>query len=114
MSDERRDVLHGLEGYTPGPWTEERPKASERHVIGRESGSDRLVLVAACETDTDARLIARAPELVEEVRELREGLREIAKAEGPYSRDPLEHASNCIEHMQRIARALLPDTPEDR
>jgi hypothetical protein len=102
MSDER-DVLHGLEGYTPGPWTEERPKASERHVIGRESGSDRLVLVAACETDADARLIARAPELVEEIRELRNALKALVL-----------WAQVAGSHLDREIRALLPDTPEDR
>ena len=72
MTDtKRKDVLDGLEGYTPGPWVIDRPKPSEVHVLGYEDGGSRLVLVAACETEADARLIARAPELLAENRQLR-------------------------------------------
>ena len=34
-------------------------------------------------------------------------LEEIAKGEGPFSRDPLTHAENIIEAMKEIARAAL-------
>jgi hypothetical protein len=38
-------------------------------------------------------------------------LREIAKGEGAFSRDPLTHAGNCIEYMKRLAvRALAGDS----
>ena len=50
--------------------------------------------------------------LVEENERLREAMREIVKGEGPYSRDPLTHASNVIEAMTKIARAALA-APKD-
>ena len=34
-------------------------------------------------------------------------LREIAKGEGEFSRDPLVHAENCIESMKALARAAI-------
>lgn len=36
-------------------------------------------------------------------------LKKIELGEGAYSRDPLKHASNCIENMQRIARETLKE-----
>ena len=47
--------------------------------------------------------------LVAEVEKLRSGLREIAKGEGRYSREPLEHASNTIEDMKLLAQELLAE-----
>ncbi len=34
-------------------------------------------------------------------------LKEIAKGEGAFSRDPLRHAENCIEHAKAIAKAAI-------
>ena len=42
-------------------------------------------------------------ELRDRIEELEEALRQIAKGEGPFSRDPLTHAANCVENMQKIA-----------
>lgn len=36
-----------------------------------------------------------------------DALREIAKGAGPYSRDPLTHASNTIDAMRAIAKDAL-------
>lgn len=38
---------------------------------------------------------------------LREALKEIVKGEGAFSRDPLTHATNCIDNMKAIARRAL-------
>lgn len=38
---------------------------------------------------------------------LKEALEEIAKGEGPFSRDPLTHASNTIDSMVAIAVTAL-------
>ncbi len=46
-----------------------------------------------------------------EVERLREALDEIAKGEGPYSIDPITHASNCIEAMKAIANKALEVKP---
>ena len=91
MSEETRDVLEGLEGFTPGPWrTVEVPTSiGTCHRIfplawGEEPPThggicaydDRTSLNphAGGEQLANARLIARAPELVEEIRRLREAL----------------------------------------
>lgn len=38
---------------------------------------------------------------------LEAALREIEKGEGPFSRDPLTFATNCIESMKELARTAL-------
>ncbi len=42
--------------------------------------------------------------------ELREGLREIARGEGAFSRDRLTHCHNTVDNMKEIARALVAKT----
>jgi hypothetical protein len=47
--------------------------------------------------------------------DLLKALREIAKGEGRYSRDPLEHASNTIEDMKALAeKAITKATGESQ
>ena len=38
---------------------------------------------------------------------LLEALKEIAKGEGKYNRDPLQHAENTIENMKTIANKAI-------
>ena len=45
--------------------------------------------------------------------QLLEALREIAKGEGRFSRDPLTHASNTIEDMKAIAEAAIRAAEQD-
>ena len=45
--------------------------------------------------------------LREENAEMLEALKEIAKMEGPYSRDPLTHAENVIENLTNIANKAI-------
>ena len=47
-----------------------------------------------------AYLIAATPEMLE-------ALKEIAKMEGAYSRDPLTHAENVIENLTNIANKVI-------
>lgn len=49
----------------------------------------------------------RCAELEAEVARLRGSLQEIAKRDGPFSRDRETHALNCIENMGKIADAAL-------
>ncbi len=42
-----------------------------------------------------------------------EALEQIAEGAGPFSRDPLEHASNCIEAMKATALAALAAAREN-
>lgn len=44
---------------------------------------------------------------------LESSLQEIAKAKGAFSRDPLEHAGNCIDHMVKVANTALAGTWEE-
>ena len=39
--------------------------------------------------------------------DLMEALEDIARGAGPYSRDPLVHASNTIEYMVNVAQAAI-------
>ena len=41
------------------------------------------------------------------IAELLEALKEIAKGTGGFSRDPLEHASNCIDYMKGLAEKAI-------
>lgn len=47
------------------------------------------------------------PAAADTIEALYEALTEIAKGEGPFSRDPLIHAENCIESMKDIAHAAI-------
>ncbi len=40
-------------------------------------------------------------------------LKEIAKGEGEFSRDPITHAINTIENMKRLAKEALEILKED-
>ena len=50
---------------------------------------------------------AEVRRLQEENAELLAALKEIAKMEGPYSRDPLTHAENVIENLTNIANKAI-------
>ncbi len=67
--------------------------------------------VAARRRHPDADFIAHAPADVEALANdnlrLRAALTEIAKGEGAFSRDPLEHAGSCIESMKATAWKAL-------
>jgi len=47
---------------------------------------------------------------IERIEDLENALREIAKAEGPFNRDPHKHAENTIESMVRKAKEALEST----
>jgi hypothetical protein len=44
---------------------------------------------------------------VEQTARMRAALQEITRGAGPFSRDPLKHADNCIEAMKAIATGAL-------
>ena len=46
--------------------------------------------------------------------ELLSALKEIAKMEGPYSRDPLTHAENVIENLTNIANKAIAKAEGER
>jgi hypothetical protein len=90
--------------HTPPPW------------LGIRRGRDNAVLVIGkrhpdCEfdlaigtihdaSDANGDLMVLSPVLLD-------ALREIARGEGAFSRDPLTHATNCIESMKAIAAAAI-------
>lgn len=87
--------------HTPGPW-----KSGGDYVSAPTVG---LYVVAQCysgcdagreEARANAALIAAAPDMLF-------ALREIAKGQGAYSRDPFQHACNTIEDMKEIANAAI-------
>ncbi len=50
--------------------------------------------------EANVRLITAAPDMIA-------ALKEIAKGDGAFDRDPLVHASNCIENMESLAKAAI-------
>lgn len=52
---------------------------------------------------------AQVKRLWDESVKLWKALHEISKGEGPFSRDPLTHASNTIESMKQIAKDAIKD-----
>lgn len=103
--------------HTPGPWTAGRysnyagwaVSAPERGCIAErwyKSAEHVEAIYDDGEMEANARLIAAAPDLLAT-------LEEIAKGEGPFNRDPLEHASNVIEHAQQIAREAIEKATGD-
>jgi len=101
------------EKATPGPWGLDGIDRVISPTL--ESGSDAI---ADCYYLNDDDFIAESREALPHyidrtekaearVRELEEALREIAKGEGPFSRDHLKHAANCIESMKNIAITAL-------
>ena len=75
-----------------------------------------MSICMSCGTTHDCRghnrLVAERDRLREDKRELLAALEEIAEGAGPYSMDPLQHASNTIEAMKELARAALAKAQE--
>ena len=93
--------------HTPEPWTlieDHGPHImGGGHFIGdRYVGGHCIArLIDSTEaTPANARLMIAAPGLLK-------ALEEIAKGEGAFSRDPLTHAENVIEHAKETARAAI-------
>ena len=55
----------------------------------------------------------RIEDLLKENAELLDALKEIAKTEGPYSRDPKQHADNVICNMASIANKAITKAEGD-
>ncbi len=52
-------------------------------------------------------LIAKMKAALKVLPKMKEALQEIAKGEGAFSRDPLQHAENVIEEAKKTAKAAL-------
>ena len=137
MTDtKRKDVLEGLDGYTPGPWEWVGSSIETPH-HGPPSYGEVMEITVECGPycnggmpvlsllNPDRALIARAPELVEEVRVLREAVRELDRgaacltdavvAEPPTDVPVRYMGERVIIHRATFdaLRALLPDTGEE-
>lgn len=116
MGTARRAVL-----LTPSdPMTNPIPEPPETDDARREQQiRDRAYSLASTKMTTlpDADfdwLLSQLSSLRERNEALREALRQIAKAEGPYSLDPFTHAENTIEAMALVAEAALSSSREPR
>jgi hypothetical protein len=86
--------------------TERDAAITERDRLREEIGS----LMAAVENGHFCVNVSEHIEVLglrSERNRLREALKEIQKGDGAFSRDPLTHASNCIDNMKAIARKAL-------
>ena len=129
MSEKRRDVLEGLDGYSPGPWRDDdgrRALVSSdgcKVIFSGWTGGTGSSSVWPRGT-ANSRLAKRAPDLVDEVRALRAalehmvcnciacaGLGELPEAVLAWDVPgaPVPECGVC-----RDARALLPTTRDDQ
>ncbi len=101
---------------TPGPWTAERQDGDSGEIYYALHGKNYDFITNVGDHANnwlhDAAFIAAAnPQavlgLLARVRELEGALTEIAKGEGEYSRDPMEHAINTIDSMKAIATKAI-------
>ena len=112
MSEERKDVLGGLEGFRPGPWRKIRRPVNGNDDYWEVAWSDDGELVADGVYGENVDLIARAPELVEEIRRLRGFVTKLLDA-GTWFHSAIElhtHDGFDGEELEHEARALLPPT----
>ena len=92
--------------HTPGPWKAVQRQywwSIETDTEEITSSPDAERRYGCVEKEENARLMAAAPEMLE-------ALEDIARGAGPYSRDPLTHASNTIEYMVSIAQSAIAKT----
>ena len=102
-----------FEGMTPGPRTPYHTAPAGLHVTINRNGNE-IILAEHFYSEAEAGAFAALPDLLaaldraEAQRDaLAEALRDVAKAEGAYSRDRLTHAENTIASMKAIAEAAL-------
>lgn len=109
--DQPKDQKH-----TPGPWgigddltTIGSNKAPMIRITFGERGAGTVgfVIQNDPEAKANADLFASAPSLLADRDRLLEALRDIAKGEGPYSRDQLTFANNTIEAMVETAQSAI-------
>ncbi len=97
--------------HTPGPWivgytSKDAPGYARFCRIQKDDDSNaRVAQVFAASGDGEER--DATAHLIASVTDLLEALQQIAKGEGRFSRDPLEHASSTIEDMKAIAEAAI-------
>jgi len=65
-ANERLD-LSQFEGHTPGPWDYEIPETGDNIVVDSEGA---FVAQVSCREDSNTRLIAAAPDLLDEIERL--------------------------------------------
>lgn len=105
------DRLHAATGETP---------LSNLVALGCDikDGSGFIIYDEGGHTEEQAEFIAAVvnaypvlrshiAELEAKVRRYEDALNEIKLGEGPYNRDPLTHADNCIQAMKTLAEAAL-------
>jgi hypothetical protein len=63
--------------------------------------------IRAYQKRATAEILAEYDRLTALNAQLLEALKEIAKGEGAFCRDPFEHACNCIDNMKAIAQAAI-------
>jgi hypothetical protein len=109
VSEERSDVLEGLERYQPGPWRKIRRPLNGNDDYWEIAWSDDGELVADGVYGENVDLIARAPELADEIRRLREESGRLRAILSECAKQ-LAVMGGADGHV-RMARALLESTP---
>ena len=88
----------------PGPYFLDEDRAA---ICSRDPKSGEIIKLCMF-TEWGERDQATARAIVSKL-DLLAALREIAKGQGPYSRDPFQHACNTIEDMKELASAAIAE-----
>lgn len=102
--------------HTSGPWDYQFSTTSDCDFVlwsidvdaddeGRTINKGKQIIKGfiTCEPDeweANSRLIKFAPTMLD-------ALKEIAEDKGAFSRDPLEHCTNCVESMKALAQEAI-------
>ena len=96
-----------MKSQAENPKTVSVSKAAEGPKHAALEETLRLIATCDCSRKPCDLCRERIASVVEQNKQLAEALREIAKGEGAYSMDRLEHASNTIDNMKQLAEAAL-------
>ena len=84
------------EGHTPGPWRQAKPKDSNPRITTQFCGDEIIVNTGATSWEADVQLIADAPLLLEEVKQIHEILREA------FTNAPRHSAGDYLNMLARV------------
>jgi hypothetical protein len=81
--------------------------SSLRHYTAAKTLEDMRAAMRKAMSSAPSEIAPSMDDLMRRNQRLETALIEITKGEGAFSREPLEHATNCIESMKQLAKDAL-------